>query len=440
MIFPGYAAYKSSGIEWTPSIPASWTTARLKHLFALVNREPLDGDGIVTAFRDGTVTLRTNRRIDGFTNALQEHGYQRVLKGDLVIHAMDAFAGAVGVSDSDGKATPVYSVCVPRTQEVISSYYGYLIRHVALSGYISSLSKGIRERSTEFRWREAGNVIVPVPSPAEQRAIVSFISNNTAAVDQLISKQQRLIELLQEKRRAFVSQAVTRGLNAHAPMKTSGIAWLGDVPTHWDLRPLKRLSTFRTSGPRGWSERIASTGHIFVQSGDLTDTMDVDFSSAKRVLPSDDAESTRTRLRSGDVVVCITGAKTGNAAVCRAVPEPAYVNQHLCLVRPSAAIDSTFLAMVLKSEVGQTHFALSQYGLKQGLSLEDVETAPIPLPPKLEQERIVSFVKKGVEEFNVLRDAAQRTIELLQERRAVLTSAAVTGQIDVRQVGELEPA
>src|SRR5262249_59002185 len=116
-----------------------------------------------TAFRDGEVTLRSNRRIDGFTNAIHELGYQRILKGDLVIHAMDAFAGAIGVSDSDGKSTPVYSVCTPRSRSVNPYYYGRLMRYMALSGYVNSLSKGIRERSTEFRWTEAANVIVSVP-------------------------------------------------------------------------------------------------------------------------------------------------------------------------------------------------------------------------------------------------------------------------------------
>src|SRR3954467_11741292 len=113
---------KPSGITWVGAIPAHWAVKRAKFLFSLAQRQPREGDGIVTAFRDGQVTLRSNRRTDGFTNAMKEAGYQGVRKGDLVIHAMDAFAGAIGVSDSDGKCTPVYSCCVPKA-EATSEFY-----------------------------------------------------------------------------------------------------------------------------------------------------------------------------------------------------------------------------------------------------------------------------------------------------------------------------
>ena len=113
---PSSIELKDSGIPWVGFVPSTWDMKRAKFLFSLAQRPPQPDDGIVTAFRDGQVTLRSNRRTDGFTNALKETGYQRVHKGDLVIHAMDAFAGAIGVSDSDGKCTPVYSCCVPSNE------------------------------------------------------------------------------------------------------------------------------------------------------------------------------------------------------------------------------------------------------------------------------------------------------------------------------------
>jgi type I restriction enzyme S subunit len=242
------------------------------------------------------------------------------------------------------------------------------------------------------------------------------------------------MELLKEKRQAVISHAVTRGLNPAAPLKPSGIEWLGDVPAHWTVRRVKSVSTFITSGPRGWSERVGEIGPLFVQSGDLNDSLQVEFATAKRVQIEDDAEATRTRLRDGDVVVCITGAKTGNVAVCASVPELAYVNQHLCLVRPSAEVLPLFLGVVLKSRAGQTYFELSQYGLKQGLSLEDVKEAPVFLPLITEQKAITGFVESESAKFDTLTAEAQRAIDLLQERRTALISAAVTGQIDVRHV------
>ena len=147
-----------------------------------------------------------------------------------------------------------------------------------------------------------------------------------------------------------------------------------------------------------------------------------------------DAEADRTRLLDGDVVVCITGAKTGNVAVCLSVPEPTYVNQHLCLVRPSCEVLPNFLGLVLKSRVGQTHFELSQYGLKQGLSLEDVKAALVCLPPIAEQKSVVAFIEVETAKLDTLTVEAERAINLLQERRSALISATVTGKIDVRNV------
>ncbi len=283
-------------------------------------------------------------------------------------------------------------------------------------------------------------VEVCLPSLTEQFAIAAFLDRETAKIDELVAQQHRLIELLKEKRQAVISHAVTKGLNPHAPMKPSGIEWLGDVPKHWEISRVKNVSDFITSGPRGWSERISETGVLFIQSGDLDDSLRVNFGDAKRVQVGDDAETARTRLRNGDVVVCVTSAKTGNVAVATGSSEPAHVNQHLCLIRPNTLINSSFLGILLKGNVGKTYFELSQYGLKQGLSLEDVKNAIVPRPPLREQETIVTQLHKNAAEFEALISQADLAIELLQERRTALISAAVTGQIDVRAVAQSEAA
>ncbi|MBK8119483.1 MAG: restriction endonuclease subunit S [Sulfuritalea sp.] len=272
------------------------------------------------------------------------------------------------------------------------------------------------------------------PPLSEQTQIVAFLDRETAKIDELVAEQRRLMELLKEKRQAVISHAVTKGLNPNAPMKPSGIEWLGDVPAHWEVRRVKSVSAFTTSGPRGWSERVGDEGALFVQSGDLNDSLEVEFSGSKRVQVANDAEATRTRLCDGDVVVCITGAKTGNVAVCVAVPEVAYINQHLCLIRPARESLPVFLGGLLKCDLGQTYFDFSQYGLKQGLSLEDVREAPVLVPPLAEQAAIVTYVGAATAKFDTLTTEAQRAIDLLQERRTALISAAVTGQIDVRGV------
>lgn len=224
-----YPEYKESGIPWAQMLPTQWRTERAKWLFTKMSRSVRPEDEVVTCFRDGTVTLRKNRRLRGFTEATLESGYQGIRKGDLVIHGMDAFAGAIGVSDSDGKGTPVYNVCKPQPG-IIPQYYAYAVREMSRSQWILSLAKGIRERSTDFRFEMFGNQRVPLPPPDEQEAIVRFLDWANGRLERMIRAKRKVIALLNEQKQAIIHRAVTRGVDPSVPLKPSGIPWLGDIP------------------------------------------------------------------------------------------------------------------------------------------------------------------------------------------------------------------
>jgi len=201
---------KDSGVEWIGEIPKHWEIEKGKRLFKQMKRPVREQDEIVTCFRDGEVTLRSNRRTDGFTNALKEHGYQGVRKGDLIIHNMDAFAGAIGISDSDGKSTPVYSVCRPWDESIVySKYYALYLRNLALQDFILSLAKGIRERSTDFRFKDFGELEYPLPPKEEQIKIVEYIETQTTKIDKAIELQQNYIAKLKEYKASLIDSVVT---------------------------------------------------------------------------------------------------------------------------------------------------------------------------------------------------------------------------------------
>jgi len=204
------APMKASGIEWIGKIPVHWDVKRTKSMFIKMSRPIREIDDIVTVFRDGEVTLRKNRRTTGFTHSAKEHGYQGIRAGDLVIHAMDAAAGAVGVSDSDGKSTPVYQAYTPiNVNEIYNPYYALLIRQMALSGFIASLGKGIRERSTEFRHKIFAPLHLPVPPLMEQKAIADYLNEKTAHIDKIIAAIETQIEKLAELRKTLINEVVT---------------------------------------------------------------------------------------------------------------------------------------------------------------------------------------------------------------------------------------
>jgi len=199
-----------SGVDWIGEIPEHWRILKAKWIFKKEERGVRKDDEIVTCFRDGQVTLRRNRKTDGFTNALKEHGYQGIRVGDLVIHNMDAFAGAIGVSDSDGKSTPVYSVCTPYKKSSTDVYfYKYFMREIARTGFIESLAKGIRERSTDFRFKDFAVLELPVPLLREQNEIVQHIERLSLKINNAISLKQKEIEKLKEYKASLINSVVT---------------------------------------------------------------------------------------------------------------------------------------------------------------------------------------------------------------------------------------
>ena len=207
-----HAPLRPSGIPWIGAIPKHWKVQRAKNMFIRMNRKVRESDDIITCFRDGVVTLRANRRTEGFTESFKEIGYQGICRGDLVIHQMDAFAGAIGVSDSDGKGTPVY-ICLQPLGDFDNEYYAFLLREMARAGYIKSLYRGIRERSSDFRYETFVKLFLPIPPLPEQEAIVAYINRKTEEIDRLIAMTEQEIARVRELKQTLIADVVTGRIN-----------------------------------------------------------------------------------------------------------------------------------------------------------------------------------------------------------------------------------
>lgn len=200
---------RTTQIPWLNEIPSHWNERRAKYLFVKENRPVREEDDVVTCFRDGQVTLRKNRRTEGFTESFKEYGYQGIRKGDLVVHQMDAFAGSSGVSDSDGKSTPVYIVCTPVDDNVYTPYFALILRRMGLNGYIQSLYRGIRERSSNFSYDVFCAQLLPVPPIEEQKAIVEYIQRKARSIDEMIANLKEEIDFLSEYKQRLIADVVT---------------------------------------------------------------------------------------------------------------------------------------------------------------------------------------------------------------------------------------
>ena len=412
-----YPEYKDSSMKWIGEIPEHWMVERAKFIFRRIPRPVRENDEIITAFRDGIVTLRKNRRTLGFTNSLKEIGYQGLRKGDLVIHAMDGHAGAIGVSDSDGKSSPVYSVCRPISQENVY-YYAYLLRYMALSGFIESLARGVRERSTEFRFNEFKELELPIPTVSEQTQIANFLDRKTDQIDKLIRIKERQIELLHEQRTALINQAVTKGLDPNVEMKPSGVEWIGEIPAHWEIEKIKYIATFVSakSAPKTNTIKI-SPENVESNTGKV-----LDFYSSY--------DSIGVKFQVGDVLFNKIRVYLNKVVFAE---YDGYSLGEMIVIRPSLQNIGKFLFyLMLSSRFIEYCNSISRGAKMPRTDVYDILNAQIPITSYQEQTQIVNFLDSKTQEMNKLIAAEQRKIELLKEYRQSLISEAVTGKIDVR--------
>lgn len=431
MSFPAYPEYKDSGVAWLGEVPSHWEVVPLWTLYRRTKRTGFPDEELLSVYRDFGV-LVTSSRDDNFNKASEDLGvYQVVNCGDLVINKMKAWQGSVGVSAFRGIVSPAYFVFEP-LHSMSSRYLHYLFRSEVYFSVYMAMSKGIRINQWDLDPQSHSRLSVLLPPIVEQTAIAAFLDYETAKIDALIAEQEKLIELLKEKRLAVISHAVTKGLDPNAPMKDSGVEWLGQVPGHWDVAQIKQLIRLATSGPRGWADLIADEGALFFQSQNIGYVMDVVIENSQSIIPPQNSEAMRARLLADDVVMCITGGRTGAVAHLAQDIGEAYINQHVCLLRPNSSVCGRYLAYCLFSFGSQQQLMAAMYGLKQGLGLGQVQAVAVASPHFEEQIKIVDFLDHELTMLDGLLTESQKAITLLKERRSALISAAVTGKIDVR--------
>ena len=426
-----YPAYKPTAIPWLPQVPKHWQVERAKGLFMKVERPVRPEDDVVTCFRDGTVTLRKNRRATGYTESLKEIGYQGVRKGDLVIHVMDAFAGSVGVSDSDGKSTPVYSVCVPRG-DAQPWYYTYVLRQMARAGWILALAKGIRERSSDFRFEMFGAQLLPVPPVAEQHLIVRYLRALDAKVKRYIRTKRTLIARLQEQKQAIIQRAVTRGLDPNVKLKPSSVEWLGEVPEHWEVKRGKAVFEVIDKRSKTGNEELLSVsavnGVVLRSSSEVHMFMAASYVGHKLCWPE-------------DLVINSLWAWAKGFGFSRhhGIVSTAYSVYRL---RPQYKSLWEYLDVLLRSGAYDWDFTVRSRGVwKSRLQLTDSSFLDMRmiLPSAKEADEIVEYVRTETKDLDEALNRVNKEIEVLQEYHVRLIADVVTGAVDVREAARNLP-
>ena len=449
MSFPRYPKYKASGVEWLGDVPEHWQVTPLKHLADVKTgvAKGKDNEGRNTI---AVPYLRVANVQDGYLD-LDDVASIEIPIGDLKRYCLkpgDVLMNEGGDFDKlgrghvwDGQIDPCITqnhVFAVRPHKVSSVWLNAITSSEFARFYFMSRSK----QSTNLASISSTNLMelpVILPPPPEQTRIAAFLDQETAKIDALVAEQRRLMELLKEKRQAVISHAVTRGLNPDAPLKPSGIEWLGDVPGHWEISPLKWLTDQDRQIMYGIVLPGPDVGEgIPILKGGNVKRSRMNLESMSRTTAEIEAPYARARLKEGDLVYSIRGT----IGDCEPVPTEmtgSNITQDVARVAPADGVCAPWLRWALLSSAVREDLACGSLGAAvRGINIFDLKRAAIPTPPLPEQVAIAEFLARETTEFETLTAEAQRAVDPLQERRTALISAAVTGQIDVRDHAKAE--
>ncbi len=437
-----YKSYKDSGVEWLGEVPEHWKIGKFRHAFIESNEKIKDAVVGQMLSVSGYRGIEIKEYDDENRRRLDKDliGYRIVRPGQLVVNTMWLNYAGLGVSDFEGHVSPAYrSYWI--SEKLEKRFLHYLMRSDRyVKGYTKFLT-GVRPNSLQMGRDDLMAFPILQPSREEQDVIATFLDQETAKIDTLIAEKQRLIELLKEKRQVVISHAVTKGLNLNAPMKDSGVEWLGEVPEHWNLKKLKYTCNIFPSNIDKKSYDLETAvflcNYTDVYYNDRI-TKEIDFMKAT----ASEDQIVKFELKAGDLIITKDSETADDIAIAAYVLNdlPGVVcGYHLSMIRPSRGNNGLYVKRLFDSHYLKSCVAVLANGLTRvGLSQSALDNLVIPLPPQTEQTAIASFLDQETAKIDTLIDEANKGITLLQERRSSLISAAVTGKIDVRHLASQE--
>lgn len=410
---------KDSGIEWVKSIPNNWEVKKGKYCLQCVQKPVKKDDDVITCFRDGEVTLRSKRREDGFTISMKEIGYQGIDVGDLIVHGMDGFAGAIGISDSRGKSSPVLNVLETNNNK---RYIMYYLRSMAYNGIFLALSTGVRVRTCDTNWGKLRELPYIIPPKNDQDNIVSYLDSKCSEIDSLTDDIQSQIITLEEYKKSIISEVVAKGLDSNVDMKDSGIEWVGTIPKHWIVEKIKyHLQRKEPRNPGDVQVLSVYREYGVIPKDSRDDNHNVtseDTSKYKYVKP-------------GNLVINKMKAWQGSLAISEyeGIVSPAYFIYHFI----DDVFNKKYFHYLIRS-CYKDEFRRISTGIREGqwdLPSRDFENELVLIPPKNEQNDIVNYLDSKCSEIDAIIQTKKEQLDVLAEYKKSLIYEYVTGKKEV---------
>ena len=408
---------KDSGLQWAGDIPQYWNTAKGKYFMAVLERPVRDDDSVITCFRNGEVTLRSNRREDGFTVATVEAGYQGIEPGDLVVHGMDGFAGAIGISDSRGKGTPALNVLSCSENK---KYIMYLLRAMAYTEVFMALSTGIRVRTCDTNWKKLKSLDYLIPPADEQQCIADFLDGKCAEIDALAADIQAQIDTLEQYKRSIITETVTKGLNQNAEMKDSGIEWVEQMPMSWNTVPNKYLMyKIKSICPIYNGENILSltTNGVIIRDLNGGGKMPTSFDGYQKIVP-------------GNLLMCLFDIDVTPRCIGLikdfGLTSPAY--SQFAMKDGAYAPYYYYYYLMVDYTKELLHMAKN---LRHSLTEDQLGAIKAPRPPYDEQIQIAEYLDNKCSEINQVIADKNNQLSTLDKYKKSLIFEYVTGKKEV---------
>lgn len=438
---------KPSGIDWIKDIPSSWEINKVKYLATEPGTLFLDGDWIESdVIEESGIRYLTTGNVGAGFYKKQGSGYisektfselhcLNVYPGDLMISRLNEPIGrACIIPDTESRyVVAVDNVILRPNANYNKKFIMYGMNADGYAEHANMIARGAT--MSRISRSQLGQFWLAFPNIEEQQAIADFLDKECAQIDSIAANLEKQITLLQQYKKSLITETVTKGLNQFVPMKDSGIEWIGSIPKHWVTKRVKYVSKKIGSGktPKGGAEVYEDEGITFIRSQNVYDD-GLHLDDVKYISSAIDAEMCTTRLETGDVLFNITGASIGRCCVYT-LNERGNVNQHVCIIRTNFLCSNEFLRYVMNSDIGKMQTARSQMGgNRDSLTFEQIGQFVLALPPLDEQQKIVDYLDKQLEETNGVILTKAQQLSVLQQHRKSLIYEYVTGKKRVKEV------
>ena len=419
---PRYAEYKDANLPWMPQVPAHWQVVKAKHIFAERSEKGFPNEPLLAATQTKGVILKSAYGTRTVEATKDFHLLKLVERSDFVI-SLRSFEGGIEFSHARGIISPAYTVLTIKSDELVPGYYAHVLKSQPFIQSLTLFVTGIRE-GQNIDYGKLSQSSLPIPSWAEQRAIATFLDAKTRQIARFVRNKRRLIALLQEQKQAIIHRAVTRGLDADAPLKDSGVEWLGEVPAHWEVSRVKtefyclNYKRIPLSSPeRGLMKRREYD--YYGASGVIDKVDDYIFDDDLLLIAEDGAN-----LVSRNLPLAITARGRF------------WVNNHAHILKPKrGSID--YLAHLME-DLDYNRWISGAAQPK--LTMDRLMAISIPVPPPEDQPLILQQIRKQTANLTEAIARTEREITLIQEYRTRLIADVVTGQVDVRGQAAARPA